>query len=72
MVVFERLRQVDAEHVFLGADRPACTAYWRRLKQRPSYAAAILGFPHPLIEHGIRRLQEVKAADPGLRTALEG
>jgi tetrachloro-p-hydroquinone reductive dehalogenase len=73
MVVFERLRQVDNEHVFLGGGlRPACTAYWERLEQRPSYAEAILGYPHPLIDHGIRRLKEAKAADPALRDALEG
>ncbi len=73
MVIFERLRQVDAEHVFLGGGRrPACTAYWERLKARPSYAAAILGHPHHLIDHGIRRLKAVKSADPELRTALEG
>ena len=45
---------------------------WERLKKRPSYAQAILGFPHPLIEHGMRRLKAVKAADPSLREALEG
>jgi glutathione S-transferase len=73
MVIFERLRQVDNEHVFVaGGLRPACTAYWERLKERPSYAEAILGYPHPLIDHGIQRLKEVKAADPALRTALEG
>jgi len=73
MVIFERLRQVDNEHVFLGSGlRPACTAYWNRLKERPSYAEAITGHPHPLIDHGIRRLREVKAADPVLREALEG
>jgi hypothetical protein len=73
MVIFERLRQVDSEHVFLGAGRrSACTAYWSRLKERPSYAAAILGHPHSLIDHGLRRLKEVKAADPALRAALEG
>ena len=73
LVIFERLRQVDNEHVFLGNDRlPECTAYWTRLKARPSYAAAILGYPHPLIDHGIRRLREAKAADPSLRAALEG
>ena len=43
-----------------------------RLKERPSYAEAILGYPHPLIDHGIRRLREAKAADPTLRDALEG
>jgi glutathione S-transferase len=73
MVIFERLRQVDSEHVFLGGGlRPACTAYWQRSQERPSYAAAIRGYPHPLIDHGIKRLQEVKAADPSLRNALEG
>jgi glutathione S-transferase len=73
MVIFERLRQVDAEHVFLqNGLRPATTAYWERLRARPSYAAAILGHPHPLIDHGIRRLQAVKAADPAVREALEG
>jgi hypothetical protein len=73
LVVFERLRQVDMEHVFLGNDpRPACRAYWERLRRRPSYAAAILGYPHPLIDHGTRRLRAAKAADPALRAALEG
>jgi glutathione S-transferase len=73
MVIFERLRQVDNEHVFVGGGlRPACTAYWKRLKERPSYAEAVLGYPHPLIDHGIQRLKEVKAADPALRNALEG
>jgi hypothetical protein len=73
MVIFERLRQVDNEHVFLaGGPRPACTAYWERLKERPSYAEAILGYSHPLIDHGIQRLKEVKAADAALRDALEG
>ncbi len=73
LVIFERLRQVDAEHVFLGGGRrPECTAYWQRLRARPSYAQAILGCSHPLIEHGTRRLRQVKAADPELRAALEG
>ncbi len=73
MVIFERLRQVDSEHVFLGGGlRPACTEYWRRLKERPSYAEAITGYGHPFIDHGIRRLKEAKAADSALRTALEG
>jgi len=73
MAIFERLRQVDSESVFLGGGlRPACSAYWARLSARPSYAEAIAGFPHPLIDHGIRRLQEAKAADASLRVALEG
>lgn len=32
----------------------------------------ILGHPHPLIDHGTRRLREAKAAGPVLRVALEG
>jgi glutathione S-transferase len=73
MVIFERLRQVDSEHLFVGCGlRPACTTYWERLKQRPSYAAAITGCSHPLVDHGIQRLKKVKAADPALREALEG
>jgi len=73
LVIFERLRQVDAEHVFLGGGRrPECTAYWERLRARPSYAQAILGCSHPLIDHGTRRLRQGKAADPELRAALEG
>jgi glutathione S-transferase len=73
LVIFERLRQVDAEHVFFGGGRrPECTAYWERLRARPSYAQAILGCSHPLIDHGTRRLRHVKAADPELRAALEG
>jgi hypothetical protein len=73
MVIFERLRQVDNEHVFVaGGLRPACTVCWERLKERPSYKEAILGYPLPLIDHGIQRLKEVKAADPALRNAFEG
>jgi glutathione S-transferase len=73
LVVFERLVQADALHVFTGDGlRPACTAYWERLKARPSYREAILEQGHPTIEHGTRRLKEAKAADPALRVALEG
>ena len=73
LVIFERLRQADAEAVFLGdGKRPRLTAYWERLKQRPAYAEAILGHSHPLIEYGRRRIVEAKIADPGLRACREG
>jgi glutathione S-transferase len=73
LVIFERLRQTDAEAVFLGdGKRPQLTAYWERLELRPAYAEAILGHSHPLIEYGQRRIAEAKAADPGLRVCLEG
>ncbi|MCP5056615.1 MAG: glutathione S-transferase family protein [bacterium] len=72
-VIFERLAQVDCEHVHLREDlRPECAAYWARLKSRPSYRAAILEHPHPTIAYGTNRLREAKAADPALRAALEG
>ena len=73
LVIFERLRQADAEAAFLGdGKRSNLTAYWERLKQRPAYAEAILGHSHPLIEYGQRRIAEAKAVDPGLRVCLEG
>jgi glutathione S-transferase len=73
LVIFERLRQVDGLHVFLGEGRrPGCAAYWQRLSDRPSYREAILEHSHPTIAYGTERLQKAKAADPALRAALEG
>jgi glutathione S-transferase len=73
LVIFERLVQTDCLHVFLGGTlRPNCAAYWERLQKRPSYRRAILEHSHPTIVYGTRRLQDAKAADPALRTALEG
>jgi glutathione S-transferase len=73
LVIFERFRQADCLHVFVGEGlRPGCAAYWERLQKRPSYYEAILGHPHPTIDYGLRRLQEAKAADPALRELLEG
>ena len=73
LVIFERLAQADVEHVFLGeGKRPACTAYWHALKQRPSYREAILEHGHELIAYGTDRIRKAKAADPELREALEG
>ena len=60
-------------HVFVDeARRPACAAYWEALQKRDGYRDAILGHPHPLIEHGTQRIREAKVADPALRLALEG
>jgi len=73
LVIFERLVQADALHVFVGGGlRPACTDYWRALQARPSYAEAILGHPHATIARGTQRLREAKAARPALRALLEG
>ena len=73
LVIFERLVQTDALAVFASAERrPHCSAYWERLRARPSYAEAIEGHSHPLIEYGTRRIQEVKEANGALRRVLEG
>lgn len=73
LVILERIRQVDNEHLFLGAGlRPACTAYWQRLQARPSYREAILEQTHSTIVRGTERLRSAKAANPVLREALEG
>jgi glutathione S-transferase len=73
LVIFERLAQVDALHVFVNQEtRPACTVYWEALRKRPSYRAAILDHAHPTIVRGTQRLRAAKAADPALRMLLEG
>ena len=73
MAIFERLRQADAEEVFLAVGRhPSCGAYWSRLKARASYREAITQQDHPLIEYGTCRIREAKAGDPELRELLEG
>jgi glutathione S-transferase len=72
-VIFERLAQVDSLHVFVGEGlRPACEAWWRALRARPAYRAAILDQGHPLIAYGTDRIRKAKAQDPALREALEG
>jgi glutathione S-transferase len=73
LVIFERLAQADALHVFVGDGRRAhCGAYWARLQARPGYRRGILAHGHATIRYGTQRLREAKAADPALREALEG
>lgn len=71
-VVFERLRETDFEHVVLGdGKRPLTSAYWERLRARPSYARAITEQSHPTIQRGLARLRAMKQSVPALRQALE-
>jgi len=73
LVIFERIRQVEAESVFLSeTERPLTIAYWARLRERPAYSEAILGYPHPIVLSGGRRIAEAKAANPNVRKLLEG
>ena len=71
LVIFERLVQADWLELFL-AERPGCAAYWARLRERPSYREAITAHDHPSVARGSARLRRAKAADPELRSALEG
>ncbi|MCP3986931.1 MAG: glutathione S-transferase family protein [bacterium] len=72
MVIFDRLVEADAVHVFLGdGKRPAVSAYWERLQKRPSYSDAIEGHRHPTVARATARLRERKHAIPALRAALE-
>ncbi len=73
LVILERLAQAAYTEMFLDpARRPACRAYWERLRARPSYATAILGCRHPTIARGSERLACAKQRDPALRALLEG
>lgn len=73
LVIFERLAQVDALHVFAGGGkRAACAAYWQRLQGRPAYREAITAHEHGTVTRGTARLRAAKAADPALRALLEG
>lgn len=72
LVIFEWLAQVDCIHVFLAnGTRPRCSAYWERLKVRPSYRAAILEQSRATIAYGTERLRPEKAENTALRQALE-
>ncbi|MEM6512585.1 MAG: glutathione S-transferase family protein [Pseudomonadota bacterium] len=73
LVIFERLRQADVIGVFVDShSRPACSAYWQRLKERPAYREAILDQAHPFVIYGTRRLDETKQSDKTMRELLEG
>lgn len=73
MVIFDRLREGDSIHVFVGdGKRPLATAWWERWQARPSYRLAILEHAHPTVTRGIERLKAAKAESPELRIALEG
>jgi glutathione S-transferase len=73
MVIFERMAEQNSAHVFLeDGRRPRVLAYWRGLRDRPSYQQAIAGHRHPTVVRGTRRLQEAKASDPRLTRLLDG
>lgn len=73
LVIFERLLQAAVLEVFVSENqRPECTAYWRRLRERPAYRQAIIDHKHPIVVYGTERLRDSKSQDPNLRGVLEG
>ena len=64
-------RLVVADWGSLVDRRPKVAAYWRRLRDRPSYAAC-LGSQRPLaLEVGMSRLRDWKRTDPGFAAVLD-
>lgn len=73
VVILDRLVEVDWDEHFWGDDRrPAVAAYWQRLKERPSYEAAILRERCPTLLDGMADVKVAKREDPRLRAALLG
>ena len=72
MAIFERLDEVDWIDLFFGdGQRPKVAAYWARLKERPSYAAALSDRGEIHVK-ALRDLREAKRSSPDLCRALEG
>ena len=70
--IFERFAEADSLHCFVrGELRPQCTAYWKALKDRPSYKTAVLDSAHETVLQGTERLRAAKESSPLLRAALE-
>ena len=72
MAILARIEEVDWSDLFFGeGKRPRVSAYIERLKERPSYAAAL--DPRGEIQNkALRDLQEAKRTSPELRLQLEG
>lgn len=63
-VIFERLREADWDTLLMT---PTLGDYWKRLRARASYQAAMDAHRHPTVTAGTRRIQALKAR--GQRTA---
>jgi len=70
MAILDRIREADWEAEFLVDRRPRVQAYWRALKERPSYAAGIAAHEHPTVVRGTERIVACKRNDPGFAAAL--
>lgn len=71
MALFDRLDEVDWSDLFLGEGKlPRVRAYWERLMERPSYAAA-LEYRGEIHVRALEDLRELKRSFPELRKQLE-
>ena len=71
MALLERLDEVGwAEYFFGGEKRPRTLAYWNRLKERPSYDAA-LGQRGAVHLRALEDLRKAKEVAPEVRAMLE-
>ena len=72
VVILDRLAEADwAAHFWGVGRRPTIAAYWSRLQERPSFAAAIESVRAPVTRQGIADLADAKRDEPALRAALE-
>jgi len=71
-VILDRLREADWEASLLGARRPHVTRYWDRIRDRPSYRAAMTEHEHPTVRLGTERLIAKRRSDPVFDAAVYG
>ena len=67
MVIFDRLEEADWMNLLVTDNLPLIKVYARKLKQRPSHAAAITAHTHPTVSAGHQRIVELKQSDPGFQ-----
>lgn len=72
-VILDRLREADWTDVLESPRRPRVSDWWKRVRARPSYAAAMLGdMEHPIVQKGTQRIVALKAADARFRREIYG
>lgn len=72
-VILDRLREADWTQLLESPRRPRVADWWKRVRARPGYAAAMLGdMEHPLVKKGRQRIVALKAADLRFRREVYG
>ncbi len=71
VVILDRLAEADWDEYFWGEGRrPAVSAYWKRLRERPSYGPAIDESRGDSVRRGMVQLKLAKAQNRKLRESL--